>query len=153
MSQQVLAREIIALSVAQEWAAARAEWTLDYIVESDTYRTCLCEHYPIVELCYLRNRRNGNSALVGNCCVNKFMGLPSGPIFAGLKRIKDNRRKALNEALTEYAYERGWITEWEREFCDNTRRRRILTLRQEHARQRINDAVLWHVRNQRENRT
>ena len=88
MSQYKLSAEIVAQSEAQAWDEAKLEWKLDHIYWEEEPDTCLCGHYPINELCILRNAKNGNTALVGNCCVKKFMGLPSDKIFQSLKKSK-----------------------------------------------------------------
>ncbi len=81
VSQFQLTTEILERSVAQTWDEARREWSLYEIYEADEPETCLCGHFPIIELCVLRNRHNGIQATVGNCCVKHFIGLPSDRIF------------------------------------------------------------------------
>jgi hypothetical protein len=71
MSQYKLTEEILARSVAKTWDAAKLEWHLEDMYESDEPDTCLCGHTPIIELCFLRNRFNDKDALVGNCCVKE----------------------------------------------------------------------------------
>ena len=68
-----LITEILKLSVAVAWEEARREWELFHVYEK--YESdpdyCLCGH-PILEICVLRNKRNRNTAVVGNVCVRKF---------------------------------------------------------------------------------
>lgn len=78
MSEYKLTEEIIALSEASTWNRAKLEWSLYEVYEAEEPETCLCGHFPIIELCTLLNRYNGKFATVGNCCVKKFIGLPSG---------------------------------------------------------------------------
>lgn len=77
MAEFQLTREILERSTATTWDAAKLEWTLHEVFESEEPETCLCGHYPIIENCVLRNKTNGAFATVGNCCVKKFIGLPS----------------------------------------------------------------------------
>jgi len=144
-NQEQLQREIIARSNAHEWSAARIEWELDYIVRSEEPETCLCGHHPIIELCWLRNNVNNNKALVGNVCVNRFMGLGSQALFDGLRRIAKDQSAAANEALIHYAYNRQWVTDWEFKFLLNTRLKRRLSRKQRAVREKVNNIVLRNV--------
>jgi hypothetical protein len=69
MPEFQLTTEIIARSVATTWDAAKLEWSLLEVYEAEEPETCLCGHFPIIELCVLSNRRNQAEATVGNCCV------------------------------------------------------------------------------------
>jgi hypothetical protein len=152
-SRQIqLIERIVQLSVSKTWVAARLEWRLESIQILDTgeeNKTCLCGHTPIRELCFLRNKENNNDALVGNVCVNRFLGLESDSIFQGLKRVAKDCNKALNSAAIAFAYEKGWITDWEQKFCTNTVRTRDLSEKQATTRARINACVLAHVKTAR----
>jgi hypothetical protein len=137
-----LVQEIIIRSVSKTWEEAKPEWDLKLVYREDEPLTCLCGHEPINEICVLRNRRNGNSAEVGNVCVTKFLGLESDLIFSGLRRVAKDPDKALNKAATNYAHEQGWITDWERDFCLDTNRKRKLSVKQVMKRAEINRLVL-----------
>lgn len=140
--------EIVARSVAKTWDEAVTEWALQdvYACEQGEPETCLCGHFPIVEICALRNRRNGVEVEVGNCCVKRFLGLPSDRIFTGLKRVRKNDEAALNVAAAEHAKAKGWITDWEYGFLINTARKRKLSPAQMNKRQQINARVLQKVK-------
>jgi len=101
MSEYKLGQEIVARSVAKVWDTAKTEWGLHEIYEADEPETCLCGHFPIIELCVLINRRNGQLATVGNCCVKKFMGLPSDLIFQAVKRVRADSGRSLNAESIE----------------------------------------------------
>lgn len=94
MSEYKLTQAILQRSVASNWDEAKLEWNLEDMYEADEPDTCLCGHTPIIELCILRNRLNNNDALVGNCCVKKFIGLPSDKIFQALRRVRKDTEKA-----------------------------------------------------------
>ena len=111
MSEYKLTQEILALSVGKTWDRARLEWTLHEVYESDEPQTCLCGHFPIIEICTLLNRSNGNVADIGNCCVKKFIGLPSDKIFSAVKRVRRDPTKSLNAEAISHAFAKGWITE------------------------------------------
>ena len=101
------------------------------------------------ELCVLRNRHNGIHATVGNCCVKNFIGLPSDRIFQAVKRIRKDPSNSLNPEAIQHAFDRQWITEWERDFYLTIMRKRNLTEKQSTKKLQINDRVLRHVRRQR----
>src|SRR5512135_3231698 len=104
MSEYRLAHEIIAFSRARTWAEAKLEWEILEVYEVKAPEACLCGHRPIVELCVLINKVNGQRATVGNHCVKQFLGLPSGQIFEALKRIEKDPTRSLNkEAIGHYS--------------------------------------------------
>lgn len=124
MAHQVLAEAIIALSQAKNWDKAVPEWKLLTIFISSQPETCLCGHFPTKELCVLYNTTNQNRATVGNCCVKKFMGLPSDRIFQSLKKLNKDATKAANEDTIQFVYERGIITPKDYEFYLQTHSKR-----------------------------
>jgi len=145
MGEFKLIQEIISLSVADAWELAKKEWELSQIYFSDEPETCLCGHFPIIELCEIRNKKNQKIAIVGNCCVNKFIGLPSEKIFQAVKRIRKDSEKSLNIEAIELAYSKDWINNWEYEFYINTFRKRLLTENQGLKRKQINEKILLKI--------
>ena len=137
---------ILELSVSVEWSVAKGEWLLEGVYEVEEPVSCLCGHMPIIEICVLRNEKNGKNAEVGNICVHKFIGLGSKIIFDCLGRIRKDDSKALNNAATEHFYKKGSITNWERSFLIDTFRKRILSKKQLDQRRLINCKVLKAVR-------
>lgn len=137
-----LTQQILRLSNFDSWQVARTEWDLQEIYVEDEPRTCLCTHFPIIEVCVLRNRLNGNVAEVGNVCVNKFIGIPSKIIFDGIKRVAKDRTKALNASAAHYAFRKGWINDWEHGFLTDTARKKVLSAKQMAKRDQINQRVL-----------
>jgi len=146
MPQFQLTAEIVQRSVANTWDEAKLEWSLHEVYEADEPETCLCGHFPIIELCVLSNRRNGEYATVGNCCVKKFIGLPSDLIFQAVKRVRKDPTKSLNAEAVDHAYQRRWINEWEKDFYFDIMRKRNLTARQASKKQQINELVLQRMR-------
>lgn len=127
MSEYKLTREIIDRSESKIWDAAKLEWKLHEIYEAEEPGTCLCGHFPIIETCVLANDKNQNTVVVGNCCVKKFIGLPSDKIFQAIKRVRKDNKKSLNAEAIAHAHEKGWINDWERDFYLNIMRKRNLT--------------------------
>lgn len=139
MSEYKLTEKIMARSQADHWDAAKLEWTLEDVYEAETPETCLCGHFPIIELCVLRNRHNQNLATVGNCCVKKFLGLGSDKIFQAIKRVRKDSERALNAEAIEHGHVKGWINDWEKNFYLDTMRKRKLTKKQIEKRIQINE--------------
>lgn len=143
-----LTTEIIALSNSNTWELAKNEWVLSEVYEEDEPTTCLCGHFPIIEICVIRNKINGNETIVGNVCVKKFLGLPSDRIFSAIKRISKDNTKSLNIESIEYMNNRGWLTDWEYRFYCNTYNKRILSVKQMKSRENINQKLLRKSKNQ-----
>lgn len=146
MSEYKLTIEIIQRSQSQIWDIAKLEWALSEIYEAEEPETCLCGHFPIIEICILKNRINLLSATVGNCCVKKFIGLPSDKIFQAVKRVRKDNGKSLNAEAIQHAFERGWINEWEYKFSLDTMRKRKLTGKQALTRTKVNEKMLFNMK-------
>mgnify|MGYP003594160101 CR=1 FL=1 len=142
MSDYKLTSEIIRLSKATEWNDARFEWDIEEIVKDNDPHTCLCGHFPIYELCTLRNIHNHNTALVGNCCVKKFMRLPSHKIFNAIARVQGDYSKPLNRDTIDHAYSKKWIDHYEYRFYTDTIRKRALSDNQKSMREAINKRII-----------
>lgn len=139
MSEYTLTEEIITRSVAEDWDAAKLEWSLFEVYEAEEPETCLCGHFPIIELCVLQNKHNHDFATVGNCCVKKFLGLESDKIFQAVKRVRKDSERALNAEAIEYGFNKGWINSWEKRFYLDTMRKRNLSPKQKTKRIQINE--------------
>lgn len=146
MSEYKLTEEILQRSQSKVWDMARLEWKLNEIYEAEAPETCLCGHFPIIEVCILQNTRNFQLATVGNCCVKKFIGLPSDLIFQAVKRIRKDTQKSLNAEAIQHAYDKGWINEWEYKFTIDTMRKRSLTTKQLQTRMKINEKMLANMK-------
>jgi hypothetical protein len=141
VSEFKLAAEIIARSRAKIWDDAKAEWSLAEVYESEEPQTCLCSHFPIIEICTLKNRVTGAVADVGNCCVKRFIGLPSDKIFQAVKRVRKDPSKSLNAEAIAHAFDKTWINDWERKFYLNVMRRRRLSVVQAEKKTEINEKI------------
>lgn len=151
-SRWKLPDELIELSEGNRYPAVLSEWKLSHIDEleqGEDSETCLCHHHPIREVCHIRNTINGNSAIVGNCCVKKFEGETAfkgtHKIFAALKRIKNDKTASANRELIKYAYKRGIINERSYLFYKSIWRKRNLTDGQETWKIRLNKKIVKHT--------
>lgn len=125
MSKFKLFSEIITLSKSKEWDSAKKEWYCYQIYKTDSPQSCLCGHYPIKELCFIRNKENNNQVVVGNCCINKFFG--DKGFNKMFKAFAENR---LNKSLIELAYKNNIINDKEYIFAENVCRKRKPSLKQ-----------------------
>lgn len=145
-----LPEELAALSVCKSWPKVLEEWSLNYveILEGEEdMETCLCHHHPIREVCHIVNSKNGNSSIVGNCCIKKFEDLE--PVFAGthkvfdsLKKIKKDPESSANRELIEYAFSKGALDERDRQFYLDIWKKRGLTDRQLRWKSSLNQRII-----------
>lgn len=138
-----LAEEIIALSESNYWDLAKREWEFVYAFMSDEFQTCLCGHYPIKEICVLKNSINNNETEVGNCCVNKFLGIENAnKIFISVKRIKEDITRSMSAEVLGYLFEKSAITQFEFDFYTDVIRKRNFSAKQLEIKKRINNKLI-----------
>ena len=141
-----LREEILERSDADIWEVARKEWSVIDIWESDEPESCLCGHYPIIEMCEIHNRITKEQVIVGNVCVKRFLGFRADLIFESIKRIKKDTTRSLNADAIAFFYSVKLLTNWEYGFLQDTIRKRKLSLAQLNKRSQINRKVLSAVR-------
>jgi len=76
MTEFVLKSELMKISEHRTWDVARREWILEgttHLDRDEPPESCLCGHYPIKNLCHLKNILNGHETIVGNCCIDKVV--------------------------------------------------------------------------------
>lgn len=139
-----LKEHILPLSRAKNFEQARLEWDLVNVEISDELDNCPCGQ-EIREHCYIRNRLTGNETYVGNVCINRFLGIDTGTLFDGLKRIKGSLAARPNTALIEYANQAGYLFEKEYGFLTSIKRKRQLSVAQLAWLEKINRRILGHV--------
>lgn len=139
-----LVAHILPLSRADDFETARNEWKLYDIELSVEWDNCPCGQ-DIKEICYIRNQLNGKETYVGNVCVNRFLGMDTGNIFDGLKRIISDPSANPNEDLIIYAYRQGYITDKDYHFSMDTRKKRKLSGPQLSWKRDINRRILNQV--------
>jgi len=131
MGEFQLFTELTKLSNAKTWDLVKLEWRLSDIsyADNDNPLTCICGHYPIKELCHLKNKENGNDVIVGNCCVNKFI-LKSKKIFDAINRVRNDLTNSFNVELIDIAHQHNIINDWEKEFYIDIWRKHKLNSKQ-----------------------
>jgi hypothetical protein len=133
---------ILPLSNSDDFYTAKNEWKLVDVEIHEDFDSCPCGQ-PIKELCYITNQINGNKTYVGNVCVNKFIGIETGSLFAGLKRISLDDTANANEDLIIHAYNLGYIySEKEYNFLMQTKNKRKLSQAQTDWKKKINRRII-----------
>jgi hypothetical protein len=136
-----LKQHILPLSKAQNFAEARFEWHLVAVEVSDEFDNCPCGQ-EIKEHCFIKNRMTGQSTYVGNVCINRFIGIDTGNLFDGLKRIAADSKANANEDLIKFAQEHGYLFEKEYKFLMQTRLKRNLSPAQLSWKEKINRRII-----------
>jgi hypothetical protein len=136
-----LKAHILPKSISQDFNAARSEWDLLYVEISEEPDHCPCGQ-QILEHCYIHNRLTQRETYVGNVCINRFLGIDTGSLFDGLKRIRDDPSANANEAVIEYAQKNGFLFEKEYQFLHSTKLKRKPSGRQLEWKIKINRRIL-----------
>lgn len=138
-----LIEEIINLSESATWDFAKLEWEFTSAYYSDEEQKCLCGHYPIRNICVIRNKKNSSVTEVGNCCINKFLGIDEGnKIFTSIKRIKEKPRSSMSAEVLEYLSSKNAISDFDYKFYKSIIRRTSLSLKQWDLKEKINQKLL-----------
>jgi len=135
-----LKSHILPLSEANDFHVARTEWRLVGVEMHEDFDNCPCGK-PIKELCYIENQLNHKKTYVGNVCVNRFIGIDTGNLFSGLKRIAQDDTANANEDLIIHAYQLGYIYEKEYLFLIQTKNKRKLSDKQIAWKKKINQRI------------
>jgi len=149
MSQKKLQERIIELSEAKDFAAARLEWEVSgvYEIEQDEeLEACLCGYPQIRHVCEIRNKQNGNMAIVGNSCVSRFLGPHNRAITEALARIIKDPTRPLNAAVLDFLHERKVISPCDYEASIRSTRKRKLTTSLRELRTRVNSLAITYFR-------
>lgn len=136
-----LKAHILPLSQATNFDEARSEWTLAHVEISNDFDSCPCGQ-DIKEHCYIKNQLTKHQTYVGNVCVNRFLGIDTGSLFDGLRRLKADHRANANLAVIEYAEARGYLFEKESTFLRQTVLKRNITAKQAVWKEKINHRIL-----------
>jgi hypothetical protein len=136
-----LKQHILPMSDSQIFEIARSEWDLSFVELTEEWGSCPCGQ-SILEHCYIINRVTKSETYVGNVCINRFMNIETGSLFDGLRRIAADNAANANDAVIEYANERGFLFDKEYTFLIQTRRRRKVSVKQLDWKKKINRRIL-----------
>ena len=149
MSQYKLTTELLKLSTSSKWDKAKLEWDIADIERAKEAETCLCGHFPILEICTIHNTKTGHDARVGNCCVKKFND-KSNKIFRAVAKIKKHVEKSVNSETLDLALRNDWINLKSYNFYMDILRRRNLTEKQIKWKVSINEQITYFVNRKNE---
>lgn len=135
-----LKAHILPLSRSKVFDVARTEWRLVDVEISEEFDNCPCGK-EIKEHCYIQNRVTEHETYVGNVCINRI-GIDTGNLFDGLRRIAEDDTANANADVIEYANERGFLYDKEYDFLISTRLKRTLSDKQRAWKQKINRRIL-----------
>lgn len=151
-----LPQNLIQKSVADNWPDAVREWELTGVefLAPGEFRTCLCTHFPIRQLCYISNRLNHQTEIVGNVCIEKFENSESDiqtGVFSSVPKVvqaarrilQDPDNNAANEALIDFAEKQSIITKSNAIFYRDIWRKRKLTPKQLQYKRDVNLKILY----------
>ena len=142
---QVLKANLLVLSSSKDWPSAKQEWKLHdiYILEeNDEKEKCSCGHYPIKEVCILKNEINNNTAVVGNVCVKRFMDNIKYVDLSSILKVKKSNTKSVSENILELSYKKGYIIKKDYNFYKDIYRKRKLSEKQISWKQDVNDKII-----------
>lgn len=140
-----LKEHILPRSQSPVFDIARREWDLVAVEISDEFDQCPCGQ-EIKEHCYIRNRETGHETYVGNVCINRFLGMDTGNLFDGLRRIKADENANANDAVIKYAWDRGFLhDDKEYQFLKGMVLKRKASERQANWRRLINRRIINQV--------
>lgn len=142
---------ILPLSRSDLFEVARAEWDLISVEITEDFDHCPCGQ-EIKEHCYITNRITGESTYVGNICINRFIGIDTGNLFDGLKRIAKDLYANANLDVIEHGRKMGYIYETEYNFLVSTRLKRKLSEKQLEWKRKINRRITEQISVQRRTR-
>lgn len=142
---EMLKAHILPMSVSQSFNIARTEWELVAVEVTEELDQCPCGQ-DIKEHCFIQNRLTGAQTYVGNVCINRFMEISTGNLFAGLKRIAKNNEANANDDVIEYAFKNGYLfNEKEYDFLKRTKNKRNLSDKQIDWKRKINRRIINHT--------
>jgi hypothetical protein len=144
-----LTKHILPLSKADTFDEAVKEWDFISAEFHDDGSSCPCGQ-PIKEVCYIHNTVTDEFTHVGNVCVGKFMGMDTGTLFSGLKRLRENPEANPNQAVINYAEEKGLLYGSEFKFLTDTKNKRKLSAPQMSWKKKINWRIINAVKVKKE---
>lgn len=138
-----LREEIIKLSKSKDWKTAKEEWEFEQIYVSDDLQQCLCGHYPIINICKIRNKVNDEFTEVGNVCIKKFLNIENGEkLLPSINRIKKDILKSMSNETLDYLCKKDYITARDYDFYHDIIKKRKLTEPQRKWKCDINNKLL-----------
>lgn len=98
---EIFRREIVRMSVADDFSTAMMEWDVTSYYAGRKETNCICTH-PIVHICLAENPLTKLSAVIGNCCIEKFGTLEQAEEVVRLRKEVDNKTRPCGLCLRAY---------------------------------------------------
>jgi len=138
-----LAEEIISLSESKQWDLAKNEWRFEFAYYAEELQSCLCGHYPIRNICVIKNEINLTITEVGNCCINKFLGIDAGNrIFSSIKKLQEDIKASMSAEVIDYLHQKGGMNDFDYKFYKSIFRKRNMSAKQWEIKANINRKFL-----------
>ena len=142
-----LITEIINLSNNKYWNDAKLEWSC-VDVDLNTEGICLCGHH-LSNLYHIKNKLNGNKAIVGSSCVKKFENNDMDNYLSFIneyqklinKQKKNGIEQSLPISLINKMYQYGRLNEIEYKFYKDIYKKLTLSDKQNQWKIRINNKI------------
>jgi hypothetical protein len=139
--------ELLKLSHSKNWSQAKLEWRFESAYIADEPDTCLCGHFPIIEICTIYNIETKCKADIGNHCVKQFLNIEEQEsIFVSLRKILKDGTKSVNSQTIKYAFDKQWVSIQDYKFYLAIWRKRILSEKQAQWKSDINNRIIKEVR-------
>jgi hypothetical protein len=134
-NEGILRTALYTKSEAQLWEHTKEEWywkDVKYITETVSKYNCVCSKKNIHEVCFIKNKITEKEAIVGNCCVKKFLGIKNPDIFfKTIKNITTNLNGKMSKKFLEFKNVYEIYNQNELDFLNDIASKNKLTLRQQ----------------------
>lgn len=143
-----LTQRILQESVHNSYWLCKEEWFLHSVWFDEAGSTCVCGKTGIKKICILQNKFNKKMLLVGSCCTEKVLGIPTDNLLKRLKMISKDLTQALKKLnhVTMF-FRKGVISCSDYDFYINTHKKRpdSLSTRQLTWRVAINKKIILYM--------
>ncbi len=136
-NEKKLIENLLSKSLSTVYDTAKLEWELSEITIG--VATCSCGKTPIHHICLLTNISTGQTAILGSTCVEKYLHIGCEHIFKDIAKGFVDR--FIKPATVEFAFKRGYITEWELDVYNSLRSWKKLSDKQKGIRDKVNSRV------------
>ena len=103
-----LKKEVVDLSEADDWHAARLEWRVVHLLIQDD-QTCVCGHRPITNLYRIANVKTGATLFpIGSVCIQHFDN-PEMTRTARRLKLGQARKRTRDAEWAEKVAPKGWF--------------------------------------------
>lgn len=127
-------KSLLQLSISPDFGQAKNEWVFKKY--SATEEKCICGQHLQRHLIF-SNKMNGNEAIIGCSCADKFIDVKIGVNFTnGLKKLQKNKYAIIDYNLLIYLLDKELITEKDIDGYENKEWNKV---------KEINEILLAHI--------